>query len=262
MPVSQSDIISIFVVSAFVVLGLSLAIILFVVFYQKRMMQQNLQLQQLEQEKQQALLDASIQSQERERRRIAKDLHDEVGAMLSTVKLHIGQALKHSEASKASFFASEAKTLVEETIQNVRSISRDLLPATLEKFGLIAGLEELIARNNVSDQLQLHLTVSAQPYRMPIETELAIYRIVQELINNSIKHAEAQNILLTVGFGEHLFELIYRDDGKGFGKDHTDDSHGIGLRNIDSRVKVIGGASVINSLPGQGFEMHLQIELI
>lgn len=260
MPVEQTDIVLIFVVSAVVVLGLSLIIILFIVFYQKRMISQNEQLQKMEQERQQALLDATIQSQELERKRIAKDLHDEVGAMLSITKLQLGQAIKNTPVGKGRVAAQEAKLLVEETISNVRLISKDLLPSVLENFGLIVALEELTDRTNTSGEMEVTLDADPIDDRLELKVELAIYRIAQELINNTIKHAAAQRIQITAREIGNTFSFTFRDNGRGLDLERLNQQNGLGLRNIDSRVKVIkGDFDIITSL-GNGFEFRLTVE--
>lgn len=261
VPVDQSDIILIFVVSAVVVLSLSLVIILFVVFYQRRVIRQNEEIQKMEQERQEALLDASIQTQEVERKRIAKDLHDEIGAMLSIIKLQLGQTIRNTEEGKGQASAVAAKSLVEETIGNVRTIARDLLPATLENFGLFVALEELTSRVNASGLIKICLEASASLKRFDLKKELAIYRIAQELVNNSIKHADAQQIKIEVTVEESRLRFAFSDNGKGLHPNQLGEHTGLGLRNIDSRVKVINGTSIITTSPGKGFKMQLVVEI-
>lgn len=261
MPVNQSDIVLIFVVSAVLVLSLSLVIILFVVFYQKRLIRQNEVLQKMEQERQQALLDASIQSQEVERKRIAKDLHDEVGAMLSIAKLHLGQAIRTGgEGNATSASLSEAKMVLEETIKNVRSISRDLLPSVLENFGLIVALGELVSRINAANLIEVNFVAEELSARIPLKKELALYRIAQELINNSIKHANAKAIEIVVEEKDNAICFQFTDDGKGLDPKEIANYVGLGLRNIDSRIKVIGAACSIVTSPGNGFKMELTVD--
>ena len=190
---------------------LAVAVILFVVFYQKKLFSNQLKLQQLENEHRKNMLIASVQAQENERRRIAGDLHDEVGAILSSSKLYLSH-LTYNE--KNTVVADKIRQLIDTATQNLRNISHNITPQNLEQFGLISALDEVCNRINQAKIIQVNLEFN-QDKRLTMEQELGIYRIAQELLNNTIKHAEASEIDILLEFLPASFTFQYQDNGKG-----------------------------------------------
>lgn len=251
-----------------IVLIAATAVILFVVVlvgfvlarYHNRAIRQRIALQEQETQFQKDLLDTAIQTQEQERKRIAKDMHDEVGAMLSAIKLHLGRQdyLGHpSEKHKAA--NAEIKGLLDETLTNVRRISHDLLPPTLEQYGLWTTLENLVETVGRSGSLQVHLK-GRDPGRLSQKVELGAYRIVQELMQNTIKHAQAKTVELRLeSMHADSLTLVYRDDGVGWKNDPA--QAGLGMKNLASRANNMAAALQIESNPGKGMRATLDIPL-
>ncbi|MFV0590336.1 MAG: sensor histidine kinase [Draconibacterium sp.] len=222
----------------------------FFVFYQKRLLQKQLELNKVKQDQQEQILKNTIEAQENERRRIAQDLHDEVGAMLSVVKLNVGRIEKRSE-EKSRILASETKTYLDDVITQVRRISRALLPPALEKLGLYPALEELVNWVNKSDQLHIFIQKTGEAVRFDSKKELAVFRVIQELMNNTIKHAGASHLTLILRFGTGALAVLVRDNGKGF--DIRANSYsGLGLKNLQSRIDMAGGTMKLKSKIGVG----------
>ena len=196
---------------------LAIAIVIFFVIYQKRLMTQQEKLLRLEFEYQKDLVNSSIQTQEVERKRIAADLHDSIGSQLSATKLYLRQLLRNPEKSEEyqQQVKREAMELLEETILNVRQITHDLLPLSLERFGLVAALEDLVDRYNELGEGEVQFDCREER-RFEVEKEVAFYRIIQELFNNTLKHARAQRIELSLQFRDSQVHLQYQDDGVGF----------------------------------------------
>ncbi|MFV0266210.1 MAG: sensor histidine kinase [Draconibacterium sp.] len=232
----------------------------FFVFYQKRLLQKQLELNKVRQDQQEEILRNTIQAQENERKRIAQDLHDEVGAMLSVVKLNVGRIERQSE-DKALVLASETKTYLDDVITQVRRISRALLPPSLEKLGLYPALEELASWVNKSDQLFIEIRKSGEPFRFDIKKELAVFRVVQEVMNNAIKHADASQLLLTLRFGNNTLAVLVRDNGKGFDLKEKMGA-GLGLRNLESRMEMAGGKFRLKSKIGSGTSALLYLNAL
>ncbi len=226
-------------------------IFFFFIAYQKRLLQKQLELNRVIQNQQEEIIKNTIQSQENERRRIACDLHDEVGAMLSVVKLTVGRIEKKAEAEKAKELASETKNYLDDVILQVRRISRSLLPPSLEKLGLYFALEELANWVNKSDQLAIECWKSGEQFRFESKQELAVFRIVQELVNNAIKHAEASRISIYIRFAKQLVTLVVGDNGKGFLLEEKRQT-GLGLRNLESRSEMANAKFKMKSSPGKG----------
>jgi len=222
----------------------------FFLFYQKRLLQKQLELNQVRQNQQDEILRNTIQAQENERRRIAQDLHDEVGAMLSVVKLNVGR-IERQSVDKTLVLAGETKTYLDDVITQVRRISRALLPPSLEKLGLFSALEELASWVNKSDQLFIEVRKSGEPFRFDIKKELAVFRVVQELMNNVIKHADATYLYLALRFNDNALAVLVRDNGKGFDMNEKTNS-GLGLKNLESRSEMAGGKIKIKSRTGIG----------
>jgi len=222
-----------------VMLLLVAAIILFLVFYQKKMIQEQVKRQELEIVHQQKMMEAALESQENERRRVAGDLHDSIGAMLSAIRLGLitlGRQMPNPAA------IDDTKEMLDETIGSVRRISRDLMPSTLEKFGLAHAIKELCERFQSTSQLPIHYHEDNEPKPIDPKKELMIFRIVQELLNNAIKHAKSTHISITLRSSDSL-QIIVEDDGVGFNLDEQNSSNkiekGLGLFNIENRTRLL-----------------------
>jgi len=224
-------------------------LVVFFITYQKRMLAKQLEVNRIKQDQQKEILKNTIQAQEKERKRIAQDLHDEVGAMLSVVKLNVGRIERQTE-NKAAELAGETKSFLDEVITQVRGISRSLLPPSLEKLGLYNAVQELANWVNKSDQVKIECWKSGEPFRLDIKVELAIFRIVQELVNNAIKHSGGDCIYIDVRYRESV-ALVIRDNGEGFDLGKMLNT-GLGLKNLESRAEVIGARFKMKSAPGKG----------
>ena len=266
-------------IATLVMLMMAVFAIVFVIYYQQRRLEQEKKLRDIEKSYQKMLLETVLHSEESERRRIAQDLHDDIGTMLSLTKLSLNQLTKILYKDPTRLFSlpsdtsspnsprteltlSKAQSLVEETIVHVRRITRDLVPTTLDQFGLVAAIEEFIQRMGESYALsvQFHCDGGDIPRQSP-RVELALYRITQELVNNAIKHANCDEIVIDLRLNQGKIELQVTDNGKGFDPAaiQTSEQAGLGLRNIESRLSVING-SVNYHKPGpRGAQARVQI---
>ncbi len=248
------------------ILGMSLlafAIILFMLIYQRKLVSQQLQVQQMEAKLQKELVNAAIQAQEKERKRIAQDLHDEVGAMLSTVKLSLNSFTKNTD-NEVVQRAQETKSYIDETITTVRNISRDLLPATLERLGLGDALEELCEKLD-SPETRVQFHQMNEVTRFAPQSELALYRISLELINNAIKHANASEVNVSITQTDQL-QLVVEDNGDGFDYEAakqkpSSELGGLGLKNIESRINFIGAGIHYDSIPKKGTKVTITLHI-
>ncbi len=241
-------------------LFLAIAIVLFFVVYQKRLMAEQEKLLRLEFDYQKELLNSSIQIQEIERKRIAADLHDSVGSQLSATKLYLKQMKKGQREQDLSHLKTEALDLIEETILNIRQITHNLLPLSLERFGLVAAIEDLVERYNELGKVQFVFQYNEEQ-RFEQEKEVALYRIVQELINNTLKHAQAKKIQIRMQFTGEELNFYYEDDGIGF--DHENwrkeapKLQGLGLKSIESRSNFLNAQLLISGAENQGIIVTL-----
>ncbi|MEZ4903444.1 MAG: sensor histidine kinase [Spirosomataceae bacterium] len=228
-----------------IMLIMALFVVLFVVYYQRKQIEQKMRVKDMEAEFQQKLLQVSMASTEAERRRIAQDLHDDIGALLSVTKLTFnalyGQIGSNQQAEQ---LAKQVRDALDETINHVRRISRELVPTTLERFGLSAALQEFAARSNTHNSLRVTFGCGGdENYRLDPRTELMLYRVSQELINNAMKHSKGKNVHVQLSLPPHCFGLVIEDDGQGFDLEgvRSKPSPGLGLDSIEGRLRVING---------------------
>ncbi len=221
---------------------ISLTVVLLVI-YQRRM-----------REKQRAIFQSIIDTEEEERSRIARDLHDELGPLLSVLKFKINH-LKAEDLSKEDLLQHtlESEELLEVSIQEIRNISRNLLPGSLIAGGLRNALEDLCMNINAGSQVLMTVDYRID-LRLDKSQELNIYRIIREFINNTLKHAEAKNIRVSIRSVGKKVVIEAEDDGKGFDAERIGarQNKGIGLKNLESRANILSGTLKIQSSIGKG----------
>lgn len=240
-------------------LVLAFAIVFFVLFYQKRMLEAKLRQQAVEQEYQQKMLLASLESQESERRRIAGDLHDSIGAMLSAIRMSMLTIGRKENIATEGF--TNAKEMIDEVIDSVRRISRDLMPSTLEKFGLSFALKEMCEQYTKVSGIEIDFEEHGELTPLDKTREVMIFRIAQEFINNSIKHAEAQLIRLHISW-TNMLRVEISDNGKGFHLDAKIEANkGLGLFNMQNRARLIAGTIDLSSELGKGTKATLLVPI-
>ncbi len=201
---------------------------------------------------------AEITIQENERKRIATDLHDSLGPLLSAVKLNINSIDIQPEDSA---ILERAGKSIDEIIGSMRQISYDLLPNTLELKGLTEAVREFIGHISYKRGINIQLYV-VKDIKVPKEKEIHIFRMLQEIIHNTIKHAEAKNLQIGMSEeGNHLL-LLAKDDGKGFDIDHAkEQSRGLGLKSLEGRCEILNGILTIESKPGFGTNYFVKIPM-
>ncbi|MBX2961108.1 MAG: sensor histidine kinase [Cyclobacteriaceae bacterium] len=229
-------------------------IVFFVVFYKKRMLEAKLREQHLEVMYQQRMMEAALESQESERKRVAADLHDGVGAMLSAIRASLGTLVRTASIGEET--VQPVKAMLDDTIDSVRKISRDLLPSTLEKYGLSAALKEMCERFQSLTDAGIFFTEAGTIIPLEKSREILVFRIIQELINNALKHAKANRIEVQVTWDTQL-HVVVTDNGKGF----TPEQHtkGLGLFNMENRARVLHASFVIEPYQPSGTKAVLTV---
>ncbi|HRN79428.1 MAG TPA: ATP-binding protein [Ferruginibacter sp.] len=224
---------------------LAIGIIVFVIFHQRKVIRYQMQMKQLESEKQQILLNASIRFQEEERQRIAADLHDDAGPLLATARLYLNENLVNQEKAQQLQSILSAKQIIDDAILLIRNISHSLMPPTLKNFGLESATTDLFQKISGSGSLNASARFHDYRERLKVDQELLVFRIIQELVNNILKHSQAGFIHLTQNANGNYIYLRLHHDGKGIVQSEFEKlnqtSHGLGLKNIASRMKVLGG---------------------
>jgi signal transduction histidine kinase len=226
-------------------LALTIGLIVFISFHQRKVIRYQQQLQRMEQDQQKTLLNASIRLQEEERQRIAADLHDDAGPLLATARLYLNENFVNLDKQTQLQSIYNAKQIIDDTIQLIRNISHSLMPPTLKNFGLESAVNDLFQKISGSGSMNASSRFHDYRERLKSESELIIFRIIQELINNILKHSNASFIHLTQNTSGQKFFIRIHHDGRGLtqldfeklGKSNV----GLGLKNIQSRLKVLQG---------------------
>lgn len=217
---------------------------------------------QLEQEKQLSAVNAMLQGQEEERGRLARDLHDGLGGMLSGVRQTLNfmkgnQIL--NEQSARSF--SRALEMLDTSIDELRRVARNMMPEALLKFGLKDAVQDLCDTLNESSTLKVQNQAFGLEHRLPESTEVIVFRIVQELLNNVAKHAGASRALVQLLRDGDRFHITVEDNGKGFDLETLEKASGIGWMNIRSRVDYLNGTLDMRSKPVEGTTVEIEFKV-
>src|SRR5688572_26580875 len=224
---------------------LTVSLIVFIVFHQRKVMRYQAKLQQMEQEQQKILLNASIKLQEEERQRLAADLHDDAGPLLATARLYLNENLVNQDKATQLQSIFQARQIIDDTIQLVRNISHSLMPPTLKNFGLESAVNDLFQKISGSGTMNASSRFHDYKDRLKTEKELIVFRIVQELVNNILKHSNSSFIHLTQNIHGDKFYMRIHHDGRGIVQADFEKLNksniGLGLKNISSRLRVVHG---------------------
>jgi len=242
-----------------VIFIIGVAVVLLYQHFQKNLFIQKLKQEELRNAYQNDLLRSNIQAQEEERKRIAHDLHDELGAVLSIMQMNMLLLEQQNKDVPGTLLPGleQVRQLSETALTSVRSISHKLMPPQLEAFGLIKTLESVTEQINNTGNLSIQLDVSTPHTDFSWAINLGLYRIVMELINNTIKHAGATEAEIKMYMqGRHII-CQYTDNGKGLGNDHI--SKGLGHKSIDGRIHALGGTFDFGTQTDGGFFATIRV---
>lgn len=241
--------------AVFLMLFMSIILLLFFYFSKKKIIQKDLEKKDLEIQYQRDLLQATLVVQEEERQRIARDLHDDISSKLNVVSLnsHMLNTPDLTE-SEVTEITDNIINLVGKALENSRKIAHDLLPPVLEKFGLDAALRELSDDYTNTKVTTIHYNSESALKRLDQIQQLHIFRIIKELINNSIRHGKATaiNINFKDEEGSNIGSCIYNDNGIGFENKNDKIIRGLGMKNIESRIYFLKGTHTIASEINKG----------
>lgn len=262
---TQQDIVILIVAGCLGMLILVAFIILFVLYYQKKVLAQQNQIQIAENKYQRELLSAAIQVEEKERERIAKNIHDDVGTLLNVLRMNLSKIARNAKDEMLTErLTKDNLGLLEQSIQSIRGIAKDLVPPTLVKLGYIKALNELCKHINNTGQISVTFLQSDFETRLPEQTELQLYRLTQELLNNIIKHSGAKEITIELKPANAFYNLLISHDGRGITSKQvaelSKEQKGLGLKSIQSRAQLIN-ASVTYNAPDNG-RANIEVKLL
>jgi len=200
---------------------------------------------------------AVIDTEEKERERIARELHDGVGHLLSSAKLNVS-AIEDMQGENIQL-VNNAMQIIDEALAETRSISHNLVPAALTQLGFTASIKQLVRKLNQAGKVKVQLSMDDSIVINDQPKAIAIYRIVQELLNNTLKHASANNIQIDITLQNNFLMLVIKDDGAGFNTAGINKSKGMGWKNIYTRVELLNGSINVHSAINTGTSTTIQV---
>jgi len=214
-------------------------------------------------ENEKKFLSVIIQAEEKERERIAKDIHDGLGPLISTIKMSVSALKKEKVLNESNEILQNLEMVINESIKTLKDISNNLSPHVIENFGLVKALKNFIQKINSSKNLKINFICSDSFPRISRDVEIVLYRVICELFNNTMKHADARIIDITLSQDYKSVYVDYKDDGKGFEMDSLFKSPvtGTGFHNIFSRINSLKGTIETDSEPGKGVRVRIEIPL-
>lgn len=258
---SDQNLFSFIIIAILAILFLALALLLIFNMSERRILNEVAEGQEMEIRFQKQVVESVIEAQEKERRRIARELHDDIGSKLNVINLNFnlleGQLPKDKETERLTQSIFELLTA---SIEQTRNLSHQLLPPILEKFGLNSAINNLAGQLTSTKALQVDLDLNHDWASFSRIDELYLFRILQELINNTLRYAEASRISIRSYREGDQAELIYSDNGKGiynFDSKHT----GLGIQNILSRAKLLNAKIEFITEENEGFEVRLRFDI-
>ncbi|MBX2952526.1 MAG: sensor histidine kinase [Leadbetterella sp.] len=204
---------------------------------------------------------AIVEAEETERIRLAKELHDGVGPMLSLAKIQLETAMNQTQfhsIEQESLFKN-ANTMIDDAASEIRTVSHDLMPNALLMHGLVSAVREFVNRLSLTGKVKISLDVANLDERLPQLTETVLYRVLQELIGNVIKHSEASSVQIQLIRHDYELIMVIEDDGKGFDTSQMANFKGIGLKNIISRIDFLHGKVNFDSNPHRGTTVIVEV---
>jgi len=227
---------------------------------QEKLLQQQ-KINEFEKEKRILSLAAMLEGQESERIRIAKDLHDGLGGLLSTVKAHFAKVQSEIKKIEKIQIYNKATGMIDEACDEVRRVSHNLMPGILRLSGLVAAVHQIV--NNLEDthDFKVDYEVSSMEVALSESQEIFIYRVIQELTNNIIKHSGAKSILIQMIGSSTSIQLVVEDDGVGFDLNAPIEKYGLGLKSVASRVNFLNGDIDIRTNINEGTSITINIPI-
>ena len=207
------------------------------------------------------LLSSVLRTEERSRSQFAKELHDGMGPLLSSAKMSLSALSTDNMSEQQKEILQNTRFVIDEAIRSVREISNNMSPQILMDFGLLQGVRNFISRIKSLRAIEISFNTNLHDERFDNNIEVVAYRVVCELINNSLKHSGCSKIEVELMLEEHTLELKYKDNGCGFTLGAPSATGGMGLSNITSRIKSLNGTFSITSAEGEGMQAVVQIAI-
>ncbi len=247
------------VLNAWIAVVISLAMLISSIYIRKIFEVLN-RVQNLQKVNEARLLSAIISTEEKERLTFSKELHDGLGPVLSSTKMIISAVDRKGLSIQSSKLLDNVENNVDYAIVTTKEISNNLTPHVLERFGLKTAIETFIRNLRVSDEIEVITNITYEKNTNAHNTDVILFRICCELLNNSVKYAYANKILISIISTDTKIDFTYEDDGVGFNINEKENI-GMGLTNMRSRVKALQGSIELVSSPNRGFSAYIKLPL-
>lgn len=256
MPEETSAIIQIVIVGSIILILVGFFIVSFMFLYTKRHNRHLMEKKELQTQFQQELLRTQMEIQEQTFKTISQEIHDNIGQMLSLAKMNLSKfEIDRNNSDEAVL---SAKSLVSHAVSSLRDLSRTLNTDTISTIGLLKSIELELQLVEKTTGVETAIEINGRPQKLEPQKELIVFRFVQESLHNSVKHASAEHLSVHANFEDGFLQLHICDDGVGF-KYPNSNEQGSGLRNMQSRSKLINADWNLESSPGKGTKIHLII---
>jgi signal transduction histidine kinase len=243
------------------VLGIMTSVFLLTgVFFIQRLFRYLRRIDEIRLESENKVLQAIMETEEKERRQLAKDLHDGLGPLLSNIKMSVSAIDKSTITGFNSDIITNIHNLINESIVSLKETSNNLSPHILENFGLVSAIESFIEKINAVGGIEISFSSNIENTRFENPTEINLYRVVCELFNNTLKHARAQKASLLIHYADNRLVAQYFDDGVGFETEKLTDKTGMGIFNMQSRLKTINGSIAFKRIKPQGMMTNILLQ--
>jgi signal transduction histidine kinase len=256
---ADQDYILIIVAGTIMLLLLGIFIIGFLFFYQRKHTTHITEQEQLRSAFSQEILTTQIEVQEQTLSYISQELHDNIGQVLSFIKLNLGTTPSLAEEKKQRKI-DESRDLLAQVISDLRDLSKSLSFQQIKQFGLVRAMLIEMERINKSGLIKINMDISGDSYSLGEQRELVLFRIFQEALNNTLKYSHAINMVIRLAFTPELFTMYIADDGIGFSPEAAGERNGAGLKNMESRATIIGAVATLESAPGQGCIINITLD--
>ncbi len=241
--------------------SISLVMLLSLVFI-KRIFNIQKRFDNIKKENESKVFSCMIKTEEKQKQLFSKELHDGLGPILSAIKMSISHLIKKNPNSEDIKILKNTENLIDESIISIKEISNNLSPHLLESFGIVKALNSFVRKLEDNNEINIQINTNIKALRFNSNVETVVYRILCELLNNTLKHAKANNIYIDIVLEKDTLNIKYLDDGKGFNyNSETDKLQGLGITNIISRIKSINGSAQIFSQEKEGFNANFVINL-
>lgn len=258
MEKAQEDIVLAIIISSIILVILSVFTTLFFLVFVRKKRIINEKKEELSRNFEKQLLETKLEIQNETLNGVSREIHDNIGQVLSFIKLSLATSV-HLDTEEKNTKIIESTQLISEVISDLRDLSKSLSFEKIKEEGLVRVIMNDIERLQKSGIINAFFTLEGTPVKLSGQVDLVLYRIFQEILNNTLKHAESKDIFVDLKFAEKCFTLTIKDSGKGFCEERLDKGQGLGLKNIRQRATLIGANVVIETKPLGGCKTEITL---